>query len=153
MEKLKRIYQKHKEIFNYLIFGVATTLVNWLTYSILIKGLDISLSEAVGNAASVVIAVLFAFVTNKIWVFESKQTDIASLIKEAFSFFGSRAVTGAIEIIGVPTLISIGLNQSLFGIKGMWAKIVISVLIIILNYVFSKFIVFGKAKAVEETNE
>ena len=148
MENFKKIYQKHKEVVNYLIFGVATTLVNWLTYSILVKGLAIN--EAVGNAIAVVIAVLFAFITNKIWVFESKQKDIGSLAKEAFSFFGSRAVTGVIEIIGVPTLQAIGLNQSLFGVKGMWAKIAISVVIIILNYVFSKFIVFKKTKTTDK---
>ena len=148
MEKFKKIYQKYKEIFNYLIFGVATTLVNWLTYSVLIKGLGTN--EAVGNAIAVVVAVLFAFVTNKIWVFKSKQTGFVSLAKEALSFFGSRAVTGAIEIIGVPALISMGLNQELFGVKGMWAKIIISVIIIILNYVFSKFIVFRKTKKVSE---
>lgn len=148
MERLKELYRKHKEIANYLIFGVATTIVNWVAYSILIKGFG--MNEVVGNAIAVVVAVLFAFVTNKIWVFESKQRDVASLAKEALSFFGSRAVTGAIEIIGVPTLQSMGLNQSLFGVKGMWAKIAISVIIIVLNYVFSKFIVFRKNKEVED---
>jgi len=147
MDKIKKLYLKHKEIVNYLIFGVATTIVNWLTYSILIKGF--SMDETVGNAIAVVVAVLFAFVTNKIWVFESKQTGIGSIIREAFAFFGSRAVTAAIEIIGVPVLQKMGLNQSLFGVKGMWAKIAISVIIIILNYIFSKFIVFRKAKPVE----
>jgi Predicted membrane protein len=148
MEKFKELYLKHKEIANYLIFGVAATIVNWLTYSILVKGL--SMDEAVGNAIAVVVAVLFAFVTNKVWVFESKQTDVGSLIKEAFAFFGSRAVTAVIEIIGVPVLQKMGLNQSLFGVKGMWAKIAISVIVIILNYVFSKFIVFRKAKQDEK---
>ena len=148
MEKIKALYQKHKEIANYLIFGVATTLVNWITYSILVRGL--SMSEGVGNAIAVVVAVLFAFVTNKIWVFESKQSDIGSLVKEAFSFFGSRAVTGAVEIIGVPALQAMGLNQSLFGVKGLVSKMVISVVVIILNYIFSKFIVFRKAKSAPE---
>ena len=140
MEKFKEIYYKHKEIANYLIFGVATTIVNWAAYSILVRG--VGLSEAVANAIAVVVAVLFAFVTNKIWVFESKQRDMGSLIKEAFSFFGSRAVTGAIEIIGVPALMAMGLNQSIFGVSGMWAKMAISVIVIVLNYIFSKFIVF-----------
>lgn len=148
MEKFKAFYHKHKEIANYLIFGVATTLVNWITYSVLVKGF--AMNEAVGNAIAVVVAVLFAFITNKIWVFDSKQKDFSSLAKEALSFFGSRAVTGVIEIIGVPALQSAGLNQSIFGIKGMWAKIIISVVIIILNYIFSKFIVFRKAKPVAE---
>ena len=148
MGKLKELYQKHKEIANYLIFGVATTIVNWVAYSVLVKGFG--MNEAVGNAIAVVVAVLFAFVTNKMWVFESKQRDAASLAKEALSFFGSRAVTGAIEIIGVPALQSLGLNQSLFGVKGMWAKIAISVIIIVLNYIFSKFIVFRKSRTLSE---
>ena len=151
MGTIKGIYHKHKEICNYLIFGVATTLVNWIAYSILIKGL--SMNETVGNAIAVVVAVLFAFITNKIWVFESKQNDFASLVKEAFSFFGSRAITGVVEIIGVPLLQSLGLNQSLFGVKGMWAKISISVIVIILNYVFSKFVVFRQAKSTREMAE
>ena len=153
MEKLKRLYKKHSEIANYLIFGVATTLVNWIVYSVAVKSLSASMMISdpamvvnASNILAVVLAVSFAFVTNKIWVFKSKTQGFNAIAKEALSFFGSRAVTGLIEIGGVPLLQFMGLNQKIFGIDGMLAKISISVVIIVLNYIFSKFIVFKKQK-------
>lgn len=98
------------------------------------------------NAIAWIIAVLFAFVTNKIFVFESKDKSLATILKEGVSFIGSRAATGALEILLPTLLFKFGLNQSFLGIDGFWAKAFVSVLVIILNYVFSKLIVFRKKK-------
>lgn len=148
MEKLKELYFKHKEIINYLIFGALTTVVSWGTYSLFVKGFGMSVG--VGNVLSWVCAVLFAFVTNKLFVFESKTWAPAIAVREFFSFIGARLITGAIEWVGVPYFSTHGLTYPLFGVKGLLSKVVVSIVVIILNYLFSKFLVFikkDKAKA------
>ncbi len=138
---MKELLIKYKEVIMYLIFGVATTLVNWLVYAALMK-MECVMTTA--NIAAWVAAVLFAFITNKWYVFESKSLEIGKLLKEFGMFVGSRLVTGLVEIIGLPALVFLGMNQSLFGIEGFVAKMIISVVVIILNYVFSKLLVFKR---------
>ena len=142
METLKNLYLKHKEIINYLLFGGMTTVVSWGTYSLFVKA--IGMSVGVGNVLSWICAVLFAFVTNKLFVFESKTWQPATALREFVSFIGARLATGAIEWIGVPYFSTHGLTHPLFGVKGLLAKIVVSIVVIILNYISSKFLVFIK---------
>lgn len=151
MEKLKGLFLKYKEIIMYLIFGVLTTLVSWGSYALfeIVFGTFIHgtiVLSSVANVLSWIVAVLFAFITNKLWVFESKSFKSAVLIKELVSFVGSRLATGVLEWIGVPLLMLIGLNQSIFGIEGMLAKVVVSVIVVILNYILSKLFVFKNKK-------
>ena len=138
------LIKKYREVIFYVIFGVATTAVNWIVYTVCIK--VFSLEMTLSNALAWIVAVLFAFVTNKIFVFESKDKSIGTVLKEGVSFIGSRAATGALEILLPTLLFKFGLNQSFLGIDGFWAKAFVSVLVIILNYVFSKLIVFRKKK-------
>lgn len=140
LSQYKALYFKHKEIVSYLAFGAATTLVNWIVYSLMVGGLGVNMNAA--NATAWVAAVVFAFVTNKIWVFKSKEWKAPIVIKEGTSFLGSRLVSGVFEIGALPILIKLGLNQQLFGVDGFVAKILISIVVIILNYVFSKWFVF-----------
>lgn len=146
METLKSLFLKYKEILSYLFFGVLTTAVNWLAFSLFVKGLGMTdgIAYNVANVLSWVLAVLFAFVTNKLFVFESKTWKPATALREFFSFVGARLTTGAIEWVGVPFLTNHGLGAPLFGVKGLWAKISVSFLVVILNYVFSKFLIFTK---------
>jgi len=150
MKKIKELIIKYRELITYVVFGVLTTLVNWAVYTVLVFALPDGMQESakltLSNAAAWVAGVLFAFITNKIWVFESKSFKPAVLIKELFSFVAARAATGVLEIFGVPLLVKIGLNQTVFGIDGAIAKAVVSVAVVILNYVFSKLIVFKKKK-------
>ncbi len=151
MEKLKGLFLKYKEIIMYLIFGVLTTLVSWGSYALfeIIFGTFIRGSivlSSVANVLSWIVAVLFAFITNKLWVFESKSFNSNVLIKELTTFVGSRLATGVLEWVGVPLLMLIGLNQSIFGIEGMLAKVVVSVIVVILNYILSKLFVFKNKK-------
>ena len=139
MSKLKVIYQKRKEQINYIFFGVATTAVNWIVYTISVKT---SIGMNTANILAWIVAVLFAYVTNKLWVFESKSFQLKNLIKEFSSFIAARLVSGVFEIVLLPVLVYIGINQTLFGIEGFVAKIIISVFVIILNYIFSKLFVF-----------
>ena len=142
METLKNLYFKHKEIINYLLFGGLTTVVSWGTYSLFVKA--IGMSVGVGNILSWICAVLFAFVTNKLFVFESKTWQPATALREFVSFIGARLATGVIEWFGVPYFSTHGLTHPLFGVKGLLAKVVVSIVVIILNYLFSKFLVFFK---------
>lgn len=150
MQKIKDIYFKYKEIILYIIFGVLTTVVSFVSYGILTKLIHLQ-SEiagiAVANVISWICAVLFAFVTNKIWVFESRTGELKAVLSEFWKFVAARLLTGALEWFGVPLMVYIGLNQTVFGVKGMLSKLTVSVAVVILNYVFSKIFVFRKKKS------
>jgi len=137
---LRNLWKKYKEIILYLIFGVATTLVNWVVYTILIWQTGISMT--VCNAASWFAAVIFAYITNKLFVFESKSFAPAVLGKEIALFFGARIFSGVLEIFVPTLLVTAGMEQTIFGIEGFVAKAVTSVAVIVINYVFSKLMVF-----------
>lgn len=134
----KELWKKYKEIIVYLFFGVATTGVNWVVYALLVKVLPMTIANTAAWAA----AVLFAFVTNKWFVFESRSLEIRALLKEFGMFVSARLLTGVIEIAGLPFLYYLGFQQSLFGVEGFLAKALLSVLVVILNYIFSKILVF-----------
>ena len=157
---MKKIFDKYREIIMYLIFGVATTVVSWLSYAIFVSVIEpvsfwgISIENVtIANVLSWICAVLFAFITNKIWVFDSKSWRPSVAAKELGLFFSSRLVSGVIEILGVELLIFIGLDQTIFGIECMFAKVLISVIVVILNYIFSKLFIFKKKKAKKEITE
>ncbi|MBQ2687265.1 MAG: GtrA family protein [Clostridia bacterium] len=149
---IKRMFIKHKEIIMYLVFGVLTTVVSWGSYavfeSVFKKAIvDVNVLVAVANVLSWVTAVLFAYITNKLFVFESKSFKPTTLFKELGLFVGSRLISGAVEWVGVPLLVWLGLNQTIFGVEGMVAKVLVSVIVVILNYILSKLIVFKKEKS------
>lgn len=138
-----------KEMILYLIMGALTTLVNWATHAVLIKPLESLISNkdlalTITTCIAVVVSVLFAFFTNKIFVFESKSWVPKVFWREFISFISARALTGLLEIFGVTFLVKIGLNQNLFGIEYMWAKVVIAIIVIVSNYIFSKLWIFKK---------
>ena len=155
-KKIKNLFIKYKEIISYLFWGGMTTLVSWGSYSLFVYLLPESgYRVALANTLSWIAAVLFAFVTNKMWVFGSKSWEPSLVVRELWKFVASRLVTGVIENVGVPLLVKIGLNQKLFGIDGLPAKIIISVVVVILNYIFSKLLVFKNKKetTVEPLNQ
>ena len=139
------LFNKYREIIMYLIMGVATTVVSWISFAILTKIILIDsevIRVTIANVLSWIISVLFAYVTNKIWVFNSRSWEFKFVIKELIKFVSARLLTGFLEWFGVPFLVTIGLDYKPLGIDGGLSKIVISVLVIILNYVFSKLIIF-----------
>ena len=153
IDKIKRLLNKYKELITYVVFGALATLVNWAAYTISTKVMTpatpTGLSEfqlGVCNAIAWTAGVLFAFVTNKLWVFESKSREPKVVAKEFVSFVAARGVTGVMETVCPSLLVKIGLSQTLFGIEGAVAKLLVSVIVVILNYVFSKLIVFRKKK-------
>lgn len=154
MQRRMEFIRKYKEVIAYLFWGVMTTLVSWGAYSVFaslfrnqinefsIIGMKISVVVLVSNVLSWVCAVLFAFITNKLWVFQSKSWSRMVLLSEFSKFLTTRLLTGVLEIIMVPILVSIGLNQTIFGIEGMVAKVLVSVAVVLLNYIFSKLFIF-----------
>lgn len=147
MQRIKDLFVKYKEIISYVFFGVLTTVVSFVSYAIftkIIRTQNEIAGVAVANVLSWVCAVIFAFVTNKLWVFESKESGIKTVLSELCKFTASRLFTGVIEWFGVPLLVFFGLNQTILGIEGMLSKVTVSVIVVILNYIFSKLFVFAK---------
>ena len=143
INKLCKLYHAYQEAIDYLFWGGMTTVVSWGSYSLfvlLLQGLDSVVFRA--NVLSWVCAVLFAFITNKLWVFQSKSWAANILFPELTKFLSSRIATGVFEMIAVPALVAIGLNQTIFGIDGMVSKVLVSVVVVILNYILSKLFVF-----------
>lgn len=144
IEKLKSLYLKYREVISYLFFGGLTTVVSWLSYALFVAVLHLSVGT--GNLLSWICAVLFAYVTNKLWVFQSKSWTWPAWLQEALKFFAGRIFSGLVELGGLPLLIKLGLNQPLLGIDGFAAKVVITIVVIILNYILSKFLIFRNTK-------
>lgn len=144
MDKIKILILKYREALSYLFFGGLTTVVSWGTYALFVGTLHMHVNA--GNILSWICAVTFAFVTNKLWVFQSRSWAWPLWIKEAASFFAGRVFSGLVELGGLPLLMRMGLDQPVFGVDGFAAKVVISIVVIILNYFLSKIFVFRKRK-------
>ena len=150
---MKKWYLKHKEGVNYAFWCIMTTLVSWTAYAVYarlfgqIDGLATDTVTLISNTLSWVTAVTFSFVANKIRVFESKSWKPTVVVPEILKFYSSRAVVGVIGDIGLPTLIAIiGLDAPIFGVEGLVSKMIVTPLVILMNYLLGKFFVFRKKK-------
>lgn len=136
MEKLKALFRKHYDILVYLVFGVLTTVVNYIVYLPCYNLLGFS--SSVSNMVAWVAAVAFAYVTNKPFVFRSHDWSAKTVIPELTKFIGTRLGSGGLE-----TLILL-IFVDLLGMNGNLWKLITSVLVVILNYIGSKLLVFRK---------
>jgi putative flippase GtrA len=127
---------KKKEIFNYLLFGGLTTLVNIVVYFLCVRILHTDYKAA--TTIAWIAAVLFAYITNKKYVFKSKQVQLMHLLKEFFYFMGFRILSYFIDILSMIVLIE-GLH-----VNDVVAKVVANVIVVIFNYFASKYIIFKK---------
>ncbi len=119
------------ELIAYIIFGILTTVVDWIVYYIL-SGLGVN--YIINSIISWTVAVLFAFVTNKLFVFDSKR--LKNIFRELVLFVLSRLSTLVINLAGMYVLISLlKLNEFI-------SKAILSILVVILNYIFSKLFIF-----------
>ncbi|MBR2797460.1 MAG: GtrA family protein [Clostridia bacterium] len=118
----------------YVIFGVLTTVVNTIVYWICAHIFRLSVIASSVIAWS--LAVLFAYLTNRKWVFHSKAVTKAEIIREIVLFYFGRLATGAIDLAGMYIFVDI------MHINDMIAKIGMNVVVIILNYIASKFFIF-----------
>ncbi len=138
----KDLFVRYREIIMYLIVGGATTVINWGSYYLFTDFLSFELNIA--NISSWLISVIFAFFTNKLYVFQSKHLDVKTVTKELSAFIGSRIFTGIIAWVLFPILLYLGIDRFIIETPGMLAKIITSVVEIVLNWVLSKYFVFRK---------
>ena len=145
MEKLKALIVKYREQLSYLFFGGVTTLVNIACYALLHNALG--MASDLANAIAWAVSVAVAYVTNRRWVFESRTTGKAMWV-ELGAFVGARVLTGLMDE-GIMHLGTEVIGPTLFaeGSRGLWdlgVKVFSNILVIILNYVFSKLFIFKK---------
>lgn len=138
MDFVIELVKKYKSIVSYLFFGVCTTLINLIVYYICYNYFCIA------NVPSVIIAwllaVMFAFVTNKVFVFESKRFDYKTIRFEISTFFSCRLLTGILDVVVMYMAVDVfDLNSTLW-------KLLSNMLVIVLNYIASKLVIFKKAK-------
>lgn len=150
--KFKELILKYKELLVYVIFGGLTTLVNFIAFSVFTSFLGENL-YLLNNAFAWVVSVVFAYVTNKLFVFNSKSWDFKTVTKEAVEFLGARIFSFFIEEGGMLLFVSVlGFDNISFVFLGftisgqLIAKLILAVIVVILNYFFSKFIIFKKEK-------
>lgn len=135
MKTLRHLYRKYKNILLYLVFGVLTTIINILSYHICYRICD--MANITSTIIAWVVAVAFAFVTNKLYVFESKTRKKGTFV-EVLNFVACRLGTGVIEVGMMYLFVDI------FAFDGTVMKLITNVIVIIVNYVASKFLVFKK---------
>ncbi|WP_153386192.1 GtrA family protein [Companilactobacillus halodurans] len=133
---IEELWKKYKDTIPYLFFGVLTTVVNIASFDILWQFLG--WNYQIANAVAYVLSVLFAYVTNKLWVFNSHTSTWGAFWKEMGSFFLFRAASWVIDQ-GTMTI-----GVSLLGWNGLLVKFIANVVVVVLNYIFSKFIIFRK---------
>lgn len=136
MTEIKNLLIKYKEQILYLFFGGCTTVVNIVVFALCNDILHMEL--LVSNFMAWVLAVFFAYITNKIWVFESKTETLNELVKEIGSFVFARVVTLLIDML----IMYVGV-EILF-INKMIIKVLANIVVIVANYVFSKLFIFKK---------
>ncbi len=136
MEIIKQLFYQYKEPITYLFWGVMSTIANvvsyWLCYDIF------HLSNIVSTLVAWIVAVVMAFITNKLWVFESRNTSWQEDLKEFFSFIGFRIVSEVFDLAIMYWAVDP------MAMNGLLWIIVANVIVVILNYIFSKFIIFKK---------
>ena len=171
---MKQLFNKYREIILYLVFGVLTTVVGFGTYFLIMAGAEHILGLPMDDETSItyltvyvtaqiiqwVAAVLFAFFTNRKWVFTEADRSKGSFGRQLILFAGSRVASFLLDLgvtYGCTLLLAmwIARNPVILGIEltpGVIAKLVAAVLVIIANYVLSKLIVFRKAASKPEEN-
>lgn len=150
MDKIKKIL--NRETVLYIIFGVATTAVNYVVFYLLYNVLWNQSRSLAANAAAFVAAVIFAFVVNKLFVFESKSWNMDTLKREIPSFLAARIGSFGIEEAGLflcEKVLKLGgvIAITLGGVALDWitvAKVALAFVVVALNYVFCKLFIFRK---------
>lgn len=141
MKKIKDLYLKNKEIVNYLIFGVLTTVVSLATYYLLVLTIlnpENALELQIANIISWITCVTFAYITNRKYVFDSQEKNI---LKEMAKFYSARLLVLPIDMGFMYLFVTkLRLNDKII-------KIIVQVIIIIANYILSKLVVFKNNKS------
>lgn len=140
LRKFYNIYKEKKEVLLYLFFGGLTFVISVLTYAYFNQ--MVKMPALIANIISWVLAVLFAFLTNRVWVFQSVTKTVNAFIKQMISFFAGRIVTLLIEEA------ILGIFVDMLHFNSVLTKIIAQVIVIVLNYVISKAFIFKKQEKV-----
>lgn len=134
MNWFKKIFIKDQEIFKYILFGVLTTVVNIAVFFLFDTVLNFS--YIIANAISIIAAILFAFFTNKKYVFKAKSQSWKLAFKEFYLFVGLRSVSGLFDMLSMWMLVDF------MNLESNLSKILTQFIIVVLNYIFSKLYIF-----------
>ena len=140
---MKQYIGKYRHYILYIIFGVLTTIVNIVTYYFAHLLLPVMPSTVIAW----ILAVLFAYVTNRQFVFESQAKTKQEIIKEIISFFSARLLTGLLDVAIMFVFVDC------LKMNDMLIKVLSNIIVIVLNYVLSKLFVFRKPHEADQTNE
>ena len=147
-QRILAVTKQYREQISYLFFGVLTTVVNYVVFALLRLWIGDFFIHVI-NIITFIVATLFAYVTNKFFVFQSRNWNFRALLKELTSFFAARISSFCVEAVGLYVcvdLFHVG-KYSFYLLDGtMVAKIVLSFVAVVLNYFFSKFCVFNKKR-------
>jgi len=135
--KMARIDKRFKELFIYGIWGLLTTVLNFFVYRILLAW---AVDYRISNLIALVVTKLAAYFVNKNFVFHTKCASISELCREFLRFVASRGITGLIDYFGLIILVE------LFSANEIYSKYFISLAVIILNYIFSKKVIFTQGE-------
>ncbi len=135
MEKINKLIKKllDRDVILYIIFGILTTLVNFVTFYILNSLMKVNAN--ISNLVAIPLAILFAYFTNRKWVFHTQAKGFKENFNEFCKFIAGRAVTMIIEFFGCMLLFMIPIPEII-------SKLIVSVIIVILNFFISKFFAF-----------
>lgn len=136
IDKIKDLYYKHMQMVNYVFFGGLTTLVNFVTYFVALKVLNIP--NVPSNLIAWLVSVLFAFVVNKLYVFRSMSLEMKVILFELFSFVSVRLLTGALETV----IMYVGVDVMHY--NELVLKIIANVIVLLTNYFGSILIIFRR---------
>ena len=136
---IKMLYAKYKDLIPYAFFGVCTTLVNLAAYWFFAHLLGLAVVPATVLAWGS--AVLFAYLTNRKWVFHSEARTRGEIVRELAAFYACRIATGVVDWAGMYGFVE------LLGWNDLLMKIVLNLLVIILNYAASRLVIFKKRKS------
>lgn len=129
-----KIYQKYRTVILYLAFGSLTTLVNIITYLSFAKLFEVQ--YIVSNVIAWIVSVLFAYVTNRLFVFSSKGTGLIFILGECSAFFGCRLFSGIMDTVIMYVMINV------LHFSDLLVKIIANIFVITINYVISKRLIF-----------
>lgn len=149
MTKLVALFNRYRSVIAYLFWGVVTTVVNIVVFQFLSSGVHWNYQLA--NVIAWFLSVLVAYFTNKVWVFGSHYSTVKAFLKEFFWFYFYRGLTLIMDVI----IMYVGISLLKFDspIQQLIVKIIDNVIVVIANYVFSKWLIFHGNRDIVEHNQ
>lgn len=142
IQKVNELIKKYEELIKYFIIGVMTTIINYIIFALLSSVIKIDMH--ISNIIAWIVSVIFAYFTNKLFVFESKSFELKVIGKEIISFGAARIFSLLLEEIILYVFVNLlNMNQLII-------KLIANVVVMVLNYVLSKFIIFKNPNKVKE---